>query len=156
FDNGQEALVRNAGRDALARVTADTEPTGKGGPRTPSSRVRPSVPASAGRQPSTNALPGGRGWSIVTVVAATPVRRLPPVSATPPSLLHRLSEAPQDADAWRRFDDIYRPLLGGWLRRYALQDHDADDLVQDVLRAVAGELPHFHYDPARRHFRGWL
>jgi RNA polymerase sigma-70 factor (ECF subfamily) len=67
------------------------------------------------------------------------------VSATPPSLLHRLSEAPDDADAWRRFDDIYRPLLGGWLRRYALQDHDADDLVQDVLRAVAGELPHFHY-----------
>ena len=78
------------------------------------------------------------------------------MSATPPSLLHRLSEAPDDADAWRRFDDIYRPLLGGWLRRYALQDHDADDLVQDVLRAVAGELPHFHYDPARGHFRGWL
>jgi RNA polymerase sigma-70 factor (ECF subfamily) len=78
------------------------------------------------------------------------------MSQTPPSLLHRLREAPDDADAWRRFDDIYRPLLGGWLRRYALQASDVDDLVQVILQAVFRELPCFHYDPARGHFRCWL
>ena len=71
------------------------------------------------------------------------------MSQTPLSLLHRLREAPEDADAWRRIDDIYRPLLPGWLRRYSLQQHDADNLVQDILHAVAGEMPHFRYDPAR-------
>lgn len=82
--------------------------------------------------------------------------RTPRLVHTPPSLLHRLRERPDDSEAWRRFDDIYRPLLTSWLRRYALQPHDADDLVQDILQALASELPHFHYDPARGHFRGWL
>jgi RNA polymerase sigma factor (sigma-70 family) len=79
-----------------------------------------------------------------------------PVSQTPPSLLHRLREAPHDADAWRRFDEIYRPLLTGWLRRYSLQVHDADDLVQQVLESVLRELPGFRYEPTRGRFRGWL
>ena len=75
---------------------------------------------------------------------------------TPVSLLHRLREAAPDSDAWRQFDAIYRPLLTGWLRRYALQAHDADDLVQEILQAVAGELPHFHYNATRGSFHGWL
>jgi RNA polymerase sigma-70 factor (ECF subfamily) len=75
---------------------------------------------------------------------------------TPPSLLHRLREAAPDADAWRQFDALYRPLLAAWLRRYALQPHDADDIVQEILQAVAAELPQFHYDATRGHFRSWL
>jgi len=78
------------------------------------------------------------------------------MAQTPPTLLNRLREAPEDANAWRRFDAIYRPLLTSWLRRYSLQPHDSEDLVQDILSAVASELPQFHYDPARGHFRGWL
>ncbi len=78
------------------------------------------------------------------------------MSPTPPSLLNRLREAPPGSDSWRRFDDIYRPLLGRWLRRYSLQAHDVDDLVQNVLETVCRELPQFHYEPARGHFRGWL
>ena len=31
-----------------------------------------------------------------------------------------------------------------------------DDLVQDVLEVLVRELPHFHYDPRRGSFRGWL
>jgi RNA polymerase sigma-70 factor (ECF subfamily) len=81
---------------------------------------------------------------------------MPPVSPTPPSLLFRLRATPGNADAWRQFDDIYRPLLTGWLRRYSLQEHDVADLVQEILQAVCRELPHFHYDPARGRFRGWL
>jgi RNA polymerase sigma-70 factor (ECF subfamily) len=78
------------------------------------------------------------------------------LTQTPASLLHRLREASPAADAWRQFDDLYRPLLAAWLRRYSLQPHDADDLVQDILQAVAAELPQFHYDASRGHFRGWL
>ncbi len=55
------------------------------------------------------------------------------MAPTPPTLLNRLREAPEDADAWRRFDAIYRPLLRRWLGRYALQPHDSDDLVQEIL-----------------------
>jgi len=78
------------------------------------------------------------------------------VSQTPHSLLYRLRKAAPDASAWRQFDAIYRPLLTAWLRRYALQAHDADDLVQEMLQAVAVEMPQFHYNPNRGHFRGWL
>lgn len=78
------------------------------------------------------------------------------MAETPPSLLHRLREAPEDADAWDRFDAIYRPLLTGWLRRHGPQPHDVDNLVQEILTCVVRELPGFHYEPARGHFRGWL
>ncbi len=78
------------------------------------------------------------------------------MSSTPPSLLQQLRDAPADADAWSRFDAIYRPLLSSWLCRYSLQPHDADDVVQEILRVAASEIQHFHYDPARGHFRSWL
>lgn len=71
------------------------------------------------------------------------------MSSTPPSLLQQLRDAPADADAWSRFDAIYRPLLSSWLCRYSLQPHDADDVVQEILRVAASEIQHFHYDPAR-------
>ena len=78
------------------------------------------------------------------------------MSETPASLLNRLREAAPDGSAWRQFDAIYRPLLTRWLHRYSLQPHDADDVVQEILQSAASELTHFHYDPARGHFRGWL
>jgi len=74
---------------------------------------------------------------------------------TSPTLLNRLRQAP-DSDAWSCFDAIYRPLLTSWLRRYSLQPHDREDLVQEILQSVLRELPHFQYQPARGHFRGWL
>jgi RNA polymerase sigma-70 factor (ECF subfamily) len=78
------------------------------------------------------------------------------MAETPPSLLHRLREAPEDADAWGRFDAIYRPLLTAWLRRHGPQPHDVDNLVQEILACVVRELPGFRYEPARGRFRGWL
>jgi RNA polymerase sigma-70 factor (ECF subfamily) len=78
------------------------------------------------------------------------------VAQTPPSLLFRLRDRPGDAAAWQRFDDIYRPLLTSWLRRHGLQDHDLEDLLQDILATVVRELPQFEYDPDKGRFRGWL
>ncbi len=74
---------------------------------------------------------------------------------TRPILLARLRD-PADAAAWREFVDLYAPLVYGFCRRRGLQDADAADLTQDVLRAVAGAAPGFAYDPKKGRFRGWL
>lgn len=78
------------------------------------------------------------------------------MAQTPPSLLQRLHEHPNDTDAWQQFDSLYRPLLQTWLRRYSVRPQDADDLVQQVLEVVVREMPHFHYDAQKGKFRGWL
>jgi RNA polymerase sigma-70 factor (ECF subfamily) len=41
-------------------------------------------------------------------------------------------------------------------RRRGLQDSDAQDLVQDLFRAVAGAIDRFDPDPALGSFRAWL
>jgi RNA polymerase sigma-70 factor (ECF subfamily) len=84
------------------------------------------------------------------------LRREGPVAETPPSLLHRLRANPGDRDAWEHFDALYRPLLSSWLQRHGLQDHDRDDLVQEILTAVVREMPRFQYDPEKGRFRDWL
>lgn len=40
--------------------------------------------------------------------------------------------------------------------RQGLQDADAADLSQEVLRAVAGAVGQLDYDPSRGAFRNWL
>jgi RNA polymerase sigma-70 factor (ECF subfamily) len=75
--------------------------------------------------------------------------------ATRPSLLIRLRDR-DDHPAWSQFVDVYRPLIHGFARRHGLQDADAADLAQEVLRAVAGAVPQLDYDPGRGSFRGWL
>jgi RNA polymerase sigma-70 factor (ECF subfamily) len=70
-------------------------------------------------------------------------------------LLLRLRD-PLDRLAWSEFVEIYGPLIYSYGRRRGLQDADASDLVQDVLRAVAASAGRFVYDPARGSFRGWL
>jgi len=73
------------------------------------------------------------------------------MAQTPPSLLNRLREHPDDVEGWQRFDALYRPLLQTWLRRY--QSSDVDDLVQDILQTVVEKMPGFHYEPAKGQFR---
>jgi RNA polymerase sigma factor (sigma-70 family) len=75
--------------------------------------------------------------------------------ATRASLLVRLRD-PRDDVAWARFVDIYGPLVYDYGRRHGLQDADAADLTQEVLRAVARSAGQFRYEPARGSFRSWL
>jgi RNA polymerase sigma-70 factor (ECF subfamily) len=75
--------------------------------------------------------------------------------ATRPSLLVRLRD-PQDHDAWQQFFQVYSSVIYGFARRRGLQDADAADLMQDVLRRVAGSADKLDYDPRRGTFRGWL
>src|SRR4051794_21112467 len=74
---------------------------------------------------------------------------------TRPSLLVRLKDA-ADHEAWRQLVELYAPLVYRFVRRRGLQDADAADLTQEVLRAVAGAAGEFEYDPERGTFRGWL
>jgi RNA polymerase sigma factor (sigma-70 family) len=74
---------------------------------------------------------------------------------TRPSLLVRIRD-PRDGVAWAEFVDIYGPLVYDYGRRRGLQDADAADLTQDVLRAMATAADRFAYDPARGAFRSWL
>ena len=77
---------------------------------------------------------------------------LPP---TQPTLLVRIRNA-HDHEAWTRFVDLYAPLIYGFLRKRGLQDADAADLTQDVLRHVAAAVNRLEYDSQRGSFRGWL
>jgi RNA polymerase sigma-70 factor (ECF subfamily) len=74
---------------------------------------------------------------------------------TRPSLLVRIRDA-RDGEAWSQFVTLYAPLIYGHARKHRLQDADAADLTQNVLRAVAGAVHRLDYDPRRGSFRGWL
>jgi len=52
--------------------------------------------------------------------------------------------------------EIYGPVVYDYGRRHGLQDADAADLTQEVLRATAGAMSEFRYDPERGSFRSWL
>jgi RNA polymerase sigma-70 factor (ECF subfamily) len=75
--------------------------------------------------------------------------------STRPSLLVRIRNA-QDRHAWAEFVDLYAPLVYGFARKHGLQDADAADLTQEVLRAVSQAAAGLDYDPRRGSFRGWL
>ena len=71
--------------------------------------------------------------------------------ATRPSLLVRIRDA-RDREAWGQFVEIYAPLVYDMARRRGLQDADAADLTQDVLRSVAGAISRLDYDRRRGSF----
>src|SRR5688572_15700354 len=75
--------------------------------------------------------------------------------ATSASLLVRIRDG-QDVEAWRQFTRLYAPVVYGFARKRGLQDADAADLMQDVLRSVVAAAPRLDYDPSRGSFRGWL
>jgi RNA polymerase sigma factor (sigma-70 family) len=71
------------------------------------------------------------------------------------SLLLRIRDG-QDKEAWRQFVEIYASLIYGFARKRGLQDADAADLMQDVLRSIASAVGRLDYDPRRGSFRSWL
>ncbi|HKB41374.1 MAG TPA: sigma factor, partial [Gemmataceae bacterium] len=72
---------------------------------------------------------------------------------TPHSLIVRLRQR-GDAAAWRRFVELFTPLLDQWARRLGLQGADTEDLIQDVFAILLKYLPQFRHDP-NRSFRSW-
>jgi RNA polymerase sigma-70 factor (ECF subfamily) len=70
-------------------------------------------------------------------------------------LLVRLRD-PGDAEAWRQFVRLYAPLVYRFARGKGLQDADAADVTQDVLRGVGGRIGTLDYRAESGTFRGWL
>ncbi len=74
---------------------------------------------------------------------------------TRPSLLIRIRDA-ADHDAWNQFVEVYASLIHHFARRKGLQEADAADITQDVLRQVSDSIGRFDYTPNRGSFRAWL
>jgi RNA polymerase sigma-70 factor (ECF subfamily) len=73
---------------------------------------------------------------------------------TSDSVLNGIVASPND-DAWRRFNDLYRPLLRAWIARAGVPASDADDLAQEVLFVVSRKVAGFERRGPGA-FRAWL
>ena len=71
------------------------------------------------------------------------------------SLVFRLKDK-TDADAWNQFMDLYGQLIFQFVRSRGLQDADAADLVQEVLRRVGNSIGRLEYEKSKGGFRAWL
>jgi RNA polymerase sigma-70 factor (ECF subfamily) len=77
------------------------------------------------------------------------------MNTTSLSLLDRIRRTSSDSADWRRFQDVYQPLIRRWLAGVPGLRDEADDLAQEVLMVLMRELPAFE---RQRHgsFRAWL
>src|SRR6266436_8835174 len=80
---------------------------------------------------------------------------MPSLPETRASLLLRLPDS-GDARAWDDFVAVYAPLVYRLARRHGLQPADSDDVVQDVLAAVARSVEAWLKRLDRGPFRAWL
>ena len=78
----------------------------------------------------------------------------PSNSSTSLTLLERVRL--RDEDAWRRFVDLYGPLVYSWCRRLGLDADDSQDVVQNTFGTVASRIDAFRPDRSYGTFRGWL
>ena len=62
----------------------------------------------------------------------------------------------QNSAAWEEFVDLYTPLVYRYCLSRGVHRNDVADVTQDTMRAVAGAIEKFDYDPAKRRFRSWL
>lgn len=61
-----------------------------------------------------------------------------------------------EAGAWDRLVQLYGPLVNYWCVQWGCGREDAEDVVQDVFRAVSGGIQQFRRDRPGDTFRGWL
>jgi RNA polymerase sigma-70 factor (ECF subfamily) len=80
---------------------------------------------------------------------------MPTLPETRASLILRLPNR-GDAAAWDEFAAVYAPVVYRLARRRGLQPADADDLVQEVLAAVARSVETWLAREGRGGFRAWL
>jgi RNA polymerase sigma-70 factor, ECF subfamily len=71
------------------------------------------------------------------------------------TLLLRLRDATDDA-AWNEFIRDYGPMLYRFVRSRGVQDADAADIVQDVMRRVGNAIGRLDYEKQKGGFRAWL
>jgi len=57
---------------------------------------------------------------------------------------------------WKTFFDSYGKLTYDVARKAGLTDDEAQEVVQDVIKAVAQKTPSLGYDAAKGSFKGWV
>jgi RNA polymerase sigma-70 factor (ECF subfamily) len=77
-----------------------------------------------------------------------------PDQSTSRTLLQRVRN--REEEAWRRLLHLYGPLVARWCSHKGVRGQDADDVQQEVFRAVATSLENFRHDRSGDTFRGWL
>ncbi len=70
------------------------------------------------------------------------------------SVLEGIKE--NDDKAWERFFAVYSPLIRLHGKDCGLRNEHLDDLVQNVMLSLVGQIQSFHYDPNRGRFRDYL
>jgi DNA-directed RNA polymerase specialized sigma24 family protein len=73
------------------------------------------------------------------------------IPITQPTLLLRIRDT-EDEASWERFVKIYTPLVFGYCRKRGLQEADASDVAQEVMRTVAQSINRFEYTLRRHKF----
>lgn len=74
---------------------------------------------------------------------------------TRPSLLATLRGGSEHS-GWREFYEHYAPAVYRVTRIRGLDTHDGEDIVQQVMVAIARHIDAFEYDSSRGHFRNWV
>jgi len=77
------------------------------------------------------------------------------MDTTRASLLLRVRDR-ADAEAWREFDALYRPMLMRFGLAGGLSEADAEDVTQHCMAAIHRHIDGFDYDPRKGRFKGWL
>lgn len=70
------------------------------------------------------------------------------------SLLEKVQA--DEPEAWRRLVRLYGPVVFQWCRRAGVQPSDANDILQEVFRAVIRRIKDFRRERPGDSFRGWL
>ena len=70
------------------------------------------------------------------------------------SLIQQLGAG--QADAWHELDQVYRPLITHWLRRYRFPLEDVQDVTQEVMAVVVRQIGQFEHSGQVGAFRNWL
>ena len=78
-----------------------------------------------------------------------------PFPETRVSLLETMRDGSGQA-GWREFYERYAPAVYRVCRLRGLGAHDGEDVVQQVMVAIAGQVDRFEYDRSRGRFRHWV
>ena len=71
------------------------------------------------------------------------------------TLLGRIKDQ-YDEESWADFVSYYKGYIFAIVKRFGLEHHDCEDLVQSVIVKMWEKLPEFQYDNTRGKFRSWL
>jgi RNA polymerase sigma-70 factor (ECF subfamily) len=80
----------------------------------------------------------------------------PELSITTCACLLKRIKTMEDEDSWREFARIYSELIRRLALKASLTEHEAEEVVQEVLISVARNITTFNYDPKISSFKRWL